>query len=327
MKIDLLSNTDPREQEISLQKLIGVADNPRVASPNSVRSYFGLSHALNEVTRGLARLYPHKRSLAFIKGCGPYFEPLIKYFSMEGYQLQEIPIADVRKNNDWIEALKKDTLFVTMVDDDPLTGELFETQNINSILTSKKIFSVRLSHSAHLTEQTSDLTSDLYGARIFSGTSMCAITILGERASKIEPLFFGDVSWNFAQEFTQAFARPLQNQKLIEDFESRKWAGAKPFFSPGSKRIFDRAVLYWTDMDGEAFVTELSKIKKKSSPKTLAAASLCHWGGLTKMDWLKLQGFNPEMIRGLVVISSSLIDDQLGPAMEAARAEILNLQG
>jgi hypothetical protein len=289
-----------------------------------------LTFALNEVTRGLARLFPHRRSIAYIQGCGPYFEPLMKFFSAEGFSQQALAFGDLKKL-DWIETLKKDTLFVLLADDDPLTGQLFETAEIRQALEAKKIFSIVSSHAVHVYRATWELSP--YSVRVLSGGGQFALSLLGERSQKIEPLLFGPADWavGLLEKVEPFFDFRKEDQAAILDFESAGPGGGSAFFSSTTPRLFDRAAIYWKDMDGEALVHELALDLKVSlvipgQESRLETASLCRWKGIRTLQWLAEQGVDAETARGLVLIAKELITPNLPRQIETVRERVLRMQ-
>jgi hypothetical protein len=294
------------------------------------RLHPSLTFGINEVTRGLARLFPHRRSIAYIQGCGPYFDPLVTFFSAEGYSLQALPFTHLQQS-DWIETLKKDTLLVLFSEDDPLTGQIFEIEKFQTALELKRIFTVSVSHSAHLYRPRWNVAP--YWARILSGGSKYCLSLLGDRASKLENLLFGPPDW--IQIATNSFSDTLElreeAQNAVESFEALCPAGGKPFFTRGTARLFDRAAIYWEDMDGEAFIHGLAQVLKiplnvPGIENRLETASLCRWKGLRSMQWLTEQGVSAEISRGLVLISKDLIYKNLPAEMQKVRDHILRLQ-
>lgn len=327
MKVDLPASDAMRDLKFRVsarlsEKLAGKVSEFRVQP--------SLTFALNEVTRGLGRLFPHRRSIAYVQGCGPYFEPLMRFFSAEGFSLQAMAFNELKKL-DWIEQLKKDTLFVLLSDDDPLTGQLFDTTEIRKALEAKKIFSIVSSHAAHSYRSSWDLTP--YCVRVLSGDSQFSLSLLGERASKIEPLLFGPADWavGLLDKVEPFFNSKAEDQNAVLNFEKANPGSATAFFADGTSRLFDRAAIYWKDMDGEALVHELALDLKVSlampgQESRLETASLCRWKGIRTLSWLSEQGIDAETARGLVLIAKELITPDLPQRIEAVRERVLKMQ-
>ncbi|HEX4923916.1 MAG TPA: hypothetical protein VFV50_07515 [Bdellovibrionales bacterium] len=326
MKVDLPASDTLK----SLRAEIAARLAPKVPEKHDFRIHPSLSFAINEVTRGLARLFPHRRSISMIQGCGPYFDPLMSYFSAEGYSLQTLPFSSLQ-STDWIETLKKDTLFVLLSADDPLTGQLFETEAIQNLLEQKKIFSIVVSHAVHAYRP--QWPSAPYKVHVLSGGSRFALSVLGERALKIEALLFGPADWaaGLGQELDSFFEVKTEDRELVLRFEASGWGGSTPFFAREAKRVYDRAAIFWGDMDGEAMIHELAAALQipllvPGQESQLETASLCRWKGLKTLNWLTEQGVASEVSRGLVLISKNLLSDKLGEQIDKTRAHILKLQ-
>ena len=117
MKLDLF----PLETWETLNSTIKTAWN--VPEDVSVRTFSNLPTAVYEVAQGTAQFLSHKRSLAVIKGQSFVFQPLLPYFYKEAYQIQILGHQSLPDVKIWVEALKKDTLFVVFCEDHPVTGE------------------------------------------------------------------------------------------------------------------------------------------------------------------------------------------------------------
>ena len=147
-------------------------------SPVQLRSFKSAGHAAFEVSQTLGLIYSHKRSIAHIKGLSPTFEFLIPQYLKEALQVQAVEWSQLTDPQAWCDGLKKDTNFVLMAEDHPITGEIFETELIDKILNEKKIFSIRVSHAKHLQS-----CEEVRGgsARILSFGQELAVTVFGSR--------------------------------------------------------------------------------------------------------------------------------------------------
>lgn len=324
MKIDF---SKPEENKIFEEKL-SESLNLKDRKDFSFRFYFGISHGLNEVARGLTKLFPHKTFFSVLNGSGPYFEQLKVFFSMEGIKCQEYRVQDLLKFEEWLATLDKGTLFFLDAYDDPLTGEIFELSALHAKLHEKKIFTITLAHSLHFYRKLPAVHP--HSVQLIGLTKDLCVGILGLRSSRIQPLIFGNED-NTQVSQDLGFGSKTEDQKTIEGFEEKKWGGSEPFFKKGSSRIFDRAVFFWRDMDGEAFVQELASLLglQLDSPGVedkLETTSLCRWGGLKTFNWYQAQGHDPEKMRGLVIIAKELITPALGPKIIEARNRVLALQ-
>lgn len=273
----------------------------------SPHPHAGLAAAAVEWTLGLAQVYSHKRSVAFVKGNSPAFDHVLPWFLKETYNVQTTTWADVdteEKAVAWLQSLKKDTAFLMMAEDHPVTGALAPAEAIDRLANEQKIFVFRASHSAFLSRpfETRPLS-----VRIGSVDGTLAISFAGTRL-RVPPLFSQRQSWSFADVETRWRARRQDENRdavlaLETAFPDQRW------FSPTeAARLFDRAVLVFDDVSGEVLLREVHR-RLSDVPlfgTDMDTANLCRWEStrLLKPWW---QPAPPEdKLRGLVVFSAAL---------------------
>lgn len=328
MRFDFVSERIDEIVKNEVRTLFGSALPGRSAA----RLHPDVPTALNEGVRGLARLFPHKKALAVVKGSGPWFDPLVVFMATEGYQIQEIPFAETQSGSTWISTLNKDCLMVLHGVDDPITSRILEKPDWLNALQEKKIFSVAVSNAHHHGRPPQGILS--HQLRILSGGNDGALLVVGDRASRIESLVVGiRPSRRSDLEFLRTiFAESVVYREKIETFEKKGWGGSQTILVSGDERVWDRAVLYWNDLDGSAVIDTLAtKLKWTLSDPgeepRLESVSLCRWGGLSGTKWLREQGYTPEQLRGLVIISGKFADEELGKALAESVASVRQLMG
>jgi hypothetical protein len=127
-------------------------------------------------------------------------------------------------------------------------------------------------------------------------------------------------------------AEPLESREGVLAFEQKKLGGCEPFFASDAERLWDRAVVFWKDMDGSAFIEELANnigfgLLAPGEEQTMETTSLSRWGGVKTMDWLYALGVEPDVVRGLVILSASLLKlNNFDVAFVKARERVLELQ-
>lgn len=125
----------------------------QLKSEFSFRTFINPNLACYDVIMGLAQLYAHKRSIVWIKGQSPIFDSVYPHFVREGYNIQTFSYQEFKEQSanmiEFVEKLKKDTLFFFFSEDHPLTGELFDYGELENVLSHKKIFTISLSHQSH----------------------------------------------------------------------------------------------------------------------------------------------------------------------------------
>ncbi len=279
-------------------------------APVQLRSYKSVGHAAFEASLTLSLIFSHKRSIGYIKGLSPAFEFLIPQYLKEALQIQMIEWFQLAPGKTepqvWCEGLKKDTNFVLLAEDHPVTGEIFETEGIDKILNEKKIFSIRVSHAKHL-----QVCEEVRGgtARILSFGQDLAITIFGSRF-KPQASTAAQMGWDKAAviDKIQKGRQRVFDQKLVEDFETifSSWR----FFQQKTPRLFDRSVLVFPGMNGDALVHEIANalgLNIKDRAEAMATTSQCSWHDPISYKGWWLPQPTPEQIRGLVVFSAEIL--------------------
>jgi hypothetical protein len=297
----------------------------------TLRAYPDLSTGLNEIARGLVRMYPHKRKFAYLRGAGLNFDPIVQSLSVEGILSEPLDVKDISPSVDWLAKLSKDCLMFLDVIDDPMTGEVFELEKIRADLVTKRIFTLTVSHNFHLCRELPPIHQ--YGAYFMNVSDHISVARLGAKCSKLPPMIAGLSEWVRALKLDQLdlYKKISEDQKKIEAFEKKGVEGAKPFFAHGKSRLFDRAAILFDDVDGEAIITELAeKLKIKLDPpgqeKRLETTSGCRWGGFEFFKFYESQGLSQDSLRGLVLISLELLNPELEKYLAEAHQKILKLQ-
>ncbi|MGE3973491.1 MAG: hypothetical protein AB7F59_03085 [Bdellovibrionales bacterium] len=321
---------EERLQEFE-KKLVSSLGIQPGTSVETLRAYPDLSTGLNEIARGLIRMYPHKRKFAYLRGAGLNFDPIVQSLSIEGVQGEPLDVKDIGNMDDWLSKLSKDCLLFLDVIDDPMTGEIFGLEKLRAELANKKIFTLSVFHGIHLCREVPPIHQ--FAAYFMNVSDRISVARLGAKCSRLPPMIAGLSEWVRALDLEklELYSKVTENKKLVEDFESKKLAGSKPFFTSGKSRLFDRAAIVFEDVDGEAFIQELAQhLKIKLLPpgqeKRLETTSGCRWGGFEFFKYYESQGLPPETLRGLVLISLELLNPDLEKHLLTAHAQLLKLQ-
>lgn len=289
----------------------------------SVRSHFGISksykiflshspaHAVTEAVKGLALLFPHRTAVILRKDTSPLIEEFAQGVSRDSLQPVLVSGDDLSKSG-------KSTLLYLVSDDDPLTGEIFYKAQAESVLADQKIYSIRLSTSFLL----NPFAIGNYTIWIHQVSPQLTVSVLGDRVNYERLHYRTEVlgeSW--------LPATSSENSISVLDFESALQSIAEaPLFSKTS-RIFDRAVLAFSDIDGSALRELLIRDVKGLSGDEIETSSLCRWGRLKGTEWLSYQGYRPEQIRGLVAFSVKNLKSIKPESVIEAYRKIKKLQG
>lgn len=276
----------------------------------SLRVLPGLQAALYETVMGTAQFFSHKKACGVVKGVTPYFEGVMPFLFKDGYQVQPLKVADLGTAAAWVEALKKDTNFVLVPEDHPVTGEIFDWDPLDQILNDKKIFSIRLSHFTHF-RGTDSLRP--YSVRICSISHQVSI-VLGGNKFKSPPLIAHKMAWdteNTLKQIREEIAAFQENKDLVQKFESQLPAPFKALTTTAN-RVWDRSLIFSTESNGEAIEDHLLKQwKTVSAPPgkehQIEATSLCRWGGISLFEnWWEPKPA-VEILRGLLVLSTQQV--------------------
>jgi hypothetical protein len=275
----------------------------------TVRSYPGLPAAVFELVQSTAQFYSHKRSVALVGGQTPHVQSILPYLYKEGYEVQIAP-ADFSQT-EWLASLKKDTCFAIVSEDHPVTGELYQVEEIEKFLNEKKIFCFRISHHNHLYRS---LNLMPYSARICSYDPQTAVVLMGAR-QKAPALLAPFLSWNEAQflkSLRDVRRSSKENRALVEAFESQLPKGFQKLLDHPN-RCFDRALIYSEQAGGEALQLFLASklnvsLGTPSWETEIETTHLCRWGGIKNYDlW-----WNPRpvesILRGLLILSTDILE-------------------
>lgn len=282
----------------------------KLSIPNKVstRAYRGLNHAAFEVAQGTSHFMAHKKSIAVIQGQTPVFEHILPYYYKEAYQVQAVTREKIISIPEWVESLNKDTLFVLLAEDHPVTGEIFPgVDELDRCLNEKRITVIRISHALHYFD---NLEIQPYTVRLCSYGSDHAIAYCGERF-RSPPLAAHGMAWD-AEKFVAEIEHQKNIQKqesaVVEKFESQ-FPQEQRFFQNSSARIFDRAICVFPDVSGEAVVDNL-KTKIQFQNDDVVTTNLCYWkSAKTFKAWWKPCPTDNEL-RGMIIISARLLSDK-----------------
>lgn len=300
-------------------------DHFSLPSENSVKIYKGMAHAVFEVAQGTAQFMSHKRSLGVIKGQTPYFDSLLPYFYKEVFGVQTMSHEALSDPEAWVNELKKDTNFVLHAEDHPVTGELYPFDRLDELLNEKKIYSFRISHFRHFYEP---LPLRPYSVRICYFNNDCSFALCGERY-RTPPLIAPQMNW--VPEATLAMIRGFhaspQDQSLVESFEKSLADIATPWFQPSTTpRLFDRALLKFPEVNGEALLHRLLdrlQVEVLRYYETLDTTNLCRWRHFkTFSGWWEPKPLAEDLASLLVIDSGWLVTKDFAKTLKTTYEEI-----
>ncbi|MBX2987422.1 MAG: hypothetical protein KF802_05965 [Bdellovibrionaceae bacterium] len=274
-----------------------------------LRVHGGLPMAVSESAMGLAQLFSHKRSVAVIKGNSWIFDGIIPWFLRETYNVQSISLSDLKTSEQiqaWTQGLNKDTVFALFAEDHPLTGETWPWRELDETLNRQKIFSLRVSHSAFLRDPAEAVLP--FSCRFCTVGDNLAVSLSGTRL-KLQAPVSSSLVWE-TQAVEQTTERRLQegcDEKVVLDFEAQ--FPEQRFFVAEAPRVFDRAVLVFKDVSGEALLRRLAA-KLAIAPAfggLMDTANLCRWDSLRLYRGWWTDAPHEDVLRGLVTFSMELL--------------------
>ena len=281
-----------------------------------------------EVGLSLSRLAPHKKRFYYFKDLNPYFYPLFMALATEGYEAKELSLEDMDSPKDWVDQIDaKRDLFVLYSADEPLLGRLYPVDKMERLTSDKGLFRLCLSHNKHKYIKTPD-KQDRHKVNLYSMDSQICVSHFSKEAHIDEPIS-DSLNWNNMGSPLSLFGSLQENKDLIVTFENK--LNSKPLFQ-STPRIFDRAIVFWEDLDGFALIDQVAKdmglsLSPPGEDQNFETPSLSRWISQKSMTWLKTLGISPNQMRGLVIFSQELLrSSSFIDIVQSARKTVLKRQ-
>lgn len=299
--------------------------------PGHLKLFFGTSSALLELAASLQKQFPLRRKIYYCKGLDPLVDMIVKNMVREGISLQPLTPQEWADNS-WIAKVDKEGLAVIMPIDDPFFGRIHPRDHLQPALAPTKLFQICISHSWHRSRGLPLLTHPLQIHLLSLNDGLC-LGVFAEKAKV--PVWMSETlpwHWDMLETAKDVLLDPQESKQAVLDFESRRLGESTPLFDPSTDRLWDRAVIYWKDMDGFAFTEELAErigfgLLSPGEEQTMETTSLSRWGGVKTMDWLYNAGYEPEIVRGTVILAASVLKlHNFEKSFLGARETILRLQ-
>ncbi|HVK60450.1 MAG TPA: hypothetical protein VM432_02820, partial [Bdellovibrionales bacterium] len=186
MRIDILDPQRWNDLNETYRAALGIEE-----SSVFVQVYAGYQHALWETTNALARLFSHKKNIAFTPSIEPSLEPLAAEFSEKEYVIENFT-ADHLKDEKAIASFVSELLFVVVPQDDSITGRVFDHSGLDAVLKEKRVFKITLSHAAFRSGKIE--RPGLFEVKILSLAPDLAVVVAGER-TRLKPLLPSRMDW------------------------------------------------------------------------------------------------------------------------------------
>lgn len=301
--------------------------DPRV----QVQAYVGYRHALMEATQGIARLFSHKKTIAFVASSEPAVDEVAIAFAEDGYAVRALTSADLDDpQSAWLTPIQNELLFVIFPEDDPVTGRIYDHSRLHAALKDKRVFRISISHASYKAQELAPPTA--FEIRILSLAPDFAAVIAGERF-RAQPTLAPKLPWDLERAHTSLkHLAPLsQDLKLIVDFEAKLPPGFQAYFPQDEARVADRAVISTIEFDGSAVIDLVAKemgwkLGDPGQTSPLESMSACRWKNPRLSDWLLARGETEEILRGLIVIDAQYLSPTLASRLRAAAEKLRALQ-
>lgn len=277
----------------------------------TVRVYRGVHHAAYEIALGTALFLSHKRSVGWLKGQSYGFQTVLPHLYKEGFQVQTLSqIQRTVSLSEWLASLKKDTSFVMSSQDNPISAEVFDYQELENILNEKKIFSISISHLHHLASK--DYQVQPYSIRICDFGPDLAVAICGSRfKSPVQISSF--LAWEPVANLSvlqEAIAKRRDEMKSIVEFETKI---APEFILPFTSlrnRSYLHTLISNLEVNGEAVVAEMQKkiTAKEECKDQIVALNSCKQG-FVNWDWWEDRPA-AAVLRGLIYVPAAVIAEK-----------------
>lgn len=272
--------------------------------------YHGLGHALTDLLYGLKSFWPTKKSLVMSSWGSPLVMPILQGLVKEGHALtQKLP-------KEGFGELPKDLLSTVLVRDHCFTGEILSANEDFQFLNDKRIPHIEIQHAWGWSHPTPPLP---FGAQIRVIDAQKVVVIVGSRFRfmnhSAQVMDWSGLNWVSEVEDCQKWS--VEDQSLIESFESRVNQETKMQCYKPSKRLFDRLLLDVKGVHGTFFLETLlqsiqqTPLKLPGFDGRCETTNLTRWEGLYPWEWWGENKLSEEEHLSMVSISASFLKNNI----------------
>ncbi len=271
-------------------------------TPYQVRFYQSLQQALLETAMGFQNLYSHKRQFASHIGLGTHADEAMLFLSRQGIKNLEI--------SNELSSDEKKTIVHLLDLDDAITAEIYQ----NKYKIDEKLFQISISHHLHLFTKIPPTVNDT--EVLIWSLPEGAIAFHGKRCVSLPTILAPTL------QFTALPSLPLplktENKTWVQQFEAQPIAGSQSLKGLSEARMYDRAIITWTDIEAEALRQTLIT-DHSIAERHVEALSLSRWNELKLITQFEKRNWSPEIFRGTLILSSDLsVDKNLPKKIESA---------
>jgi hypothetical protein len=292
--------------EIWYQKCDQIRSQIGVPDETELRLYPGLHFALFEICQGTASFFSHKKSAAYMRGQSYALSAIVPFLYKESFQIQSRSSLDLAPASEWVAGLNKDCLFVILIEDNPVTGEVFNNDEIDRLLNEKKIFSIHISHRKTWARGVGELRP--YTILVNECGHENCVVLFGSKY-KVQTNFAKYFLPNKALDF---FMNGYRNENresavILQQFIQKLPAEMKALEFK-TEHLSDRLLIGHREVHGSTLAHELRKIEPKlQSDGLLVALSGCS-ESFADYDWWEENQLGPDEIRSTLVLSLSAVE-------------------
>jgi hypothetical protein len=271
-----------------------------LAATAQVRVYQSVNHALLEIGMSFQVLYSHKRQyLVTTSSLGTHCEDLTVYLSRQGIKSIQQELTSIEPIDD------KKTLFWVLDVDDAITAQKY--LEVSTPPSDTKVFRIFLFHHQHLVQFPDKNVSETDIYILSHPETGGAVALFGRRAQNISSFICSTLNWEKFSNIYQ-FPSKKENKAWVENMEKREWQGSQALLKGINVRLYDRAILTWTTLDGGA-LRQILIDDYKVNANHLESLSLYRWLDTRLIQQYGQRNWTPEQLRGTLILSSALSED------------------
>lgn len=218
---------------------------------------------------------------------------------------------------------EKKLLFTIIDRDDALTAQKYYS-SIDDFSVSKTNF-IWIDHHAHKFLGLSQSIKDT-DIHIYSLAPNLAVAHIGKRLQGLSRGMSPALDWSYLKGYDFSLANAQENQQWVESLEKKNVSGGQPFFKHTVTRFYDRALIYWVDIESSALRDILIE-KHGINPAAIECVSLHRWNELRLLAQFEKKSLAPELFRGLLLFSVDLAKDSaLESKIKSAYEDLKKMQ-
>ncbi len=196
----------------------------------------------------------------------------------------------------------KKILFWVFDRDDAITGQKFVTDS--KLKEDSKIFRIFVSHSLHLHQWPDNNIAETDIHILAHPETGGAVAYFGRRTQNITSSLCPTLQWAHFLEIG-TFSRQSENTSWVQSIEGTSWQGSSALLTNISERLYDRALIFWKNLDASA-IRELLIKDHGVSPLDVECLSLSRWTDTKLIHQFAQKNWDANTFRGTLILSARL---------------------